>query len=293
MTSNLSRPCPLCGGKPVGIGFPYRTKYNETIFSYLKCGTCLSVYVDPIPDGQTFTKMYAKVEYHDSHYMDCSVEPYVESAKLLKKYLPPSSRVLDYGCGMGVFLRALKNEGMTPFGIEFDDSAARYAREATNCEVLSIAEFQALPEKPNFDAIHLGDVLEHLPNPVQTFYQLLDYLVPNGIIFIEGPLETNPSPVYWATRLYGVLKRLLKPDFVANHPPTHLFQTNAKQQLATFMQFDEFIELKYWAVYETGWPYNSTPGLKGAIAIAALALGGKRFLNFTFGNRFRAIFTRL
>lgn len=43
-----------------------------------------------------------------------------------------------------------------------------------------------------FDAIHLGDVLEHLPHPAS----LLRELEPlGGVFFIEGPLENNPSLV--------------------------------------------------------------------------------------------------
>jgi len=133
-------------------------------------------------------------------------------------------------------------------------------------------------------------VLEHLPNPAATLKELLCYLKPNGVLFVEGPLEINPSPVYWASHIFGALKRLVRPNFIATHPPTHLFRADAKQQLAFFSYIEPSCELKYWQVYETGWPYINGGTIKHAIASFANAIGGKKFLGITFGNRFRGVF---
>ena len=55
-----SRSCPICGGLSCSQKFPYATRFNGIDFSYLKCPRCTTVYVDPIPDSQTFAKIYAK-----------------------------------------------------------------------------------------------------------------------------------------------------------------------------------------------------------------------------------------
>ena len=89
MALDQSRNCPLCGGaRETGISFPYATWFNSVRFNYLKCGSCASVFVDPVPDSQTFARMYAKADYHDCYYEGKEGGAYTESAQLLKKYLP-------------------------------------------------------------------------------------------------------------------------------------------------------------------------------------------------------------
>lgn len=291
MTIEQSRTCPLCGAKATGVDFPYATRFNDVRFNYLRCGNCSSVFVDPVPDLETFARMYAKSDYHDCYYEGKDGGRYTESARLLKQYLPAGALVLDYGCGIGAFLKALGAEGFVPFGVEFDQDAARFAGENARCSTLSVDEFRARSEGLKFDAIHLGDVLEHLPDPAGTLRELLSQLRPGGVLFVEGPLEINPSPVFWAARLFGAIKLMARPAFIAGHPPTHLFRTGAKQQLAFFTRVDTSLSLQHWHIYETGWPYASGGKIKRAIAGLAIRLGGKRLFGSTFGNRFCGLFT--
>jgi SAM-dependent methyltransferase len=229
------RPCPLCGSDAASPGYPYATEFNSKHFGYHTCGKCKSVFVDPIPDTDTFSKMYAQHEYHDRFYQqDNSLAEYRASAKLLSKQLEMGSRVLDYGCGMGHFLIALREQGFTPFGVEFDPDAATAAASRTGCEVISVDAFFSSPIARPFDAIHLGDVLEHLPDPATTVSQLIACLRPGGLLYAEGPLERNASPVFWARSVIGVIKRRLKPGFTATHPPTRLYFTGSQQQFAFF-----------------------------------------------------------
>jgi SAM-dependent methyltransferase len=235
--------------------------------------------------------MYAKDAYHDIHYKEKESDAYSASARLLRQHMSPGSLVLDYGCGLGAFLKALKSSGFVPYGVEFDSDAGRFAKQNVGCEVLPVNEFHELPIKPTFDVIHLGDVLEHLSDPTATLSRLLDHLRPGGIVFVEGPLEINPSPVYWAARLYGIIKLVIKPGFVPNDPPLHLFRTEARAQLAFFKAFA--ISPVLWRVYETGWPYATGGVVKRAIARLAVILSGRRLFNVTFGNRFEGLFVKL
>lgn len=284
-----SRVCPLCGGRPRGTTFPFSTVFNGSRFHYMECANCRSVFVDPVPNSETFALMYAKADYHDHHYQGTEEAPYRESARLLRAHLPQGSRVLDYGCGTGAFLKALGAEGFNPFGVEFDKDAAAFAGRNARCETVSVDEFMGLVEKPVFDAIHLGDVLEHMPDPGGTLTQLLQFLRPGGLLFAEGPLETNPSPVYWAARTFGAIKHVARKDLGASGKPTHLFRTGAKQQRDFFLRVEPALAWKHWSVYETGWPYASGGRLKRSIANVAVAVGGRQLLAWTFGNRFRAI----
>ena len=287
-----SRLCPLCRSRADSVTFPYTTRFNGSMFYYLKCGCCSTVFVDPLPDVKTFSMMYSKSAYHDCHYDGVEHESYLESARLLRKYVPKDSFVLDYGCGLGAFLKALKSTGLVPYGVEYDVDAADFAGEGAGCKTASVSRFFSLSTRPAFDSIHLGDVLEHLPNPYETLCQLLDYLRPGGVLFIEGPLEINHSLVYYIARSFGYIKRLLRQGNFNYRPPTHLYRTGAKQQLAFIEQLDTELKCKVWEVYETGWPYTHGGAIKKIIAKTAVAFGSLSCFGSTYGNRFRGIFIK-
>lgn len=289
MTSNPRR-CPLCGAQAAGAAFPFATEFNDHHFKYVTCSGCSCVYVDPVPDDETFLRMYAKSQYHDAHYESVDDDAYVASARLLRELLPAGARVLDYGCGTGGFLRALRRTGLDPFGVEFDREAADAARMRSECQVQTVDEFWSETEVGTFDGIHLGDVLEHLPDPGEVLQRLLGRLRPGGILFAEGPLEVNPSPVYWFASLFGWTKRMLRLRSVARHPPTHLFRASARQQLAFFLRPGSSLELREWQVYETGWPYTHGGTLRRSIARLARCVATRTRRFHFFGNRFRGFF---
>ena len=176
----------MCGGQAGDAAFPYATVFNAQRFDYLRCLSCGAVFVDPVPDTITFELMYTKDAYHDRHYFGGECEEYAISAQMLRKFLPEGAAVLDYGCGFGAFLKALRSGGLIPTGAEFDAGAAKFAASCSQERVYSVAEFEALADKPLFDAVHFGDVLEHLPDPLNTLRTLLRLLRPGGLVFAEG-----------------------------------------------------------------------------------------------------------
>ena len=284
-----ARDCPICGGRPLRTSFPYATCFKGTNFAHLKCGGCKSVYVDPVPDADTFALMYAKSAYHDQFYDSGASDDYSKSLSLLIQHIEPGATILDYGCGLGMFLKVCGLQGLDSFGVEFDSEAARFAAKHANCEVMTVETFNRMDKSVRYDAIHMGDVLEHLPDPARTLSLLLNYLKPGGVLFLEGPLEANASAVYWSVRIFGMVKRFLKPKFIANDPPTHLFRTNGHAQKTFFTRVEKNLSVLHWEIYETGWPYSAGGFIKRSISACANFMGGRKFAGITFGNRFKAI----
>jgi len=282
--------CPLCGGKPKGLAFPYRIRYQDNLFHYVRCCQCATVYVSPVPDAITFESMYAPEAYHDLHYgLDVDLLAYQKSISLLNTFALPGCGILDFGCGAGHFLLACRLQGFRCFGVEFSRDAARAAAQCSGVAVVSVADWLSSDSVMLFDAIHLGDVLEHLPDPAGTLKQLLAALKPNGLLFFEGPLEENASLVLWASRSVGRLNRFLRPTLVGEGVPTHLFRTHSKAQKAFFNRLiPHAIEL-YWELDESGWPYASGGRVKRMIASLARRVSLVPVIGSMFGNRFRLI----
>ena len=84
-------------------------------------------------------------------------------------------------------------------------------------------------------------------------------------------------------------KYFFRPKVINFDPPYHLIRVGSKQQLEFFNKLSTPVDVIYWEVYETGWPYLGGGLIKNFIAKTALILSGKKFFNLTFGNRFKAI----
>ena len=289
MLKDKKSKCILCDSEKNFISFPYSITFNDSTFEHRFCKDCKCVFVDPIPSENDFKKIYQNDNYHEEHYVSNDLVEYKKSANLLAEFINPNqSSVLDYGCGYGHFLKTLSNVGFEAIGLEFDKGACIKAQEYSGCSVKHISEFNYDNNK-NFQAIHLGDVLEHLPNPRETLDQLIGVLNKKGIIFIEGPLEINPSLVYWSSKLFGFIKKILVSKDQQGEP-THLIKVNERTQLDFILALDPRIECLHWEVYETGWPYINNGFLRNIIAKIAILLSGKKFFSMHMGNRFRGVF---
>lgn len=288
----MNRSCPLCGCHRANLSFPYRIKFENLVFDYKKCAACKTVFVDPDPDPETLSRMYCRDQYHDVHYDVCRTDRYDTSVKLLSLYAPTGSTVLDYGCGSGFFLKALNSAGFHSFGVEYDSSIADKAALNSGSIVINVDNFFMSPCEigSEFDVIHLGDVIEHVPHPGDFLRQIIPRLKDGGYLFVEGPLEANPSLVYWASKLFGMLKHLLRPNFIGNGTPWHLFRTNWAQQLEFFHIVEPKLTLLHWQVLETGSPYVNNGRVKNLISNLAIKLSGKKVGPFVLGNYFVAIF---
>lgn len=287
-TTNKTK-CLICNCTNNSKVFPYSTTFNNETFSYLRCESCHSVFVSPIPNENTFKLMYSKNHYHDCFYNDNDNNNYKDSVDLLSKYVDKGGAILDYGCGLGYFLKELRSAGFDQYGVEFDQNAAEFSSKKAECKVWTVEQFMSNSFKHVFDAIHMGDVLEHLDNPINSMDDILKKLKHKGILFVEGPLEINASPVYFSILSFGFFKYFFRPKVINFDPPYHLIRVGSKQQLEFFNKLSTPVDVIYWEVYETGWPYLGGGLIKNFIAKTALILSGKKFFNLTFGNRFKAI----
>jgi len=104
--------------------------------------------------------------------------------------LPPSSRVLDVGCGHGWFLMAAAARGYRAVGIE-PDAAVEAIAEANDVDVRLGYFPDVLDPTEKFDAVVFNDVFEHLPDPVQALKHVRACVMPTGLVAINLPLATG------------------------------------------------------------------------------------------------------
>lgn len=108
----------------------------------------------------------------------------------VKKYVDvQNKKVLDIGCGGGLFLSKMKIAGAKVIGIELSDTRAYYSKTKHDIEVIKRTIEDSYWEifKNAFDVITLWDVIEHVNFPLSTLQHATNMLKPNGILLIDTP----------------------------------------------------------------------------------------------------------
>lgn len=114
------------------------------------------------------------------------------------KFLPPNknARILDVGCGIGLFLYFLKAKGYSNFfGIDISRQQVEFCRNnITDCvELVDAFDFLARENKP-YQAIVMTDLLEHIPKDRSIKFLSLacNALDQGGTLIIRVPNMSNP-----------------------------------------------------------------------------------------------------
>lgn len=115
----------------------------------------------------------------------------------MERQMPHKGRLLDLGCGPGVFLRVARTRGWQPQGLELSTVSAEACR-AAGFDVIAQPLDQAQLEPGAFDAVVLHHVLEHLHDPNDTLHRCHKLLRRGGLLFIAVPNARS-----WRARLQG------------------------------------------------------------------------------------------
>jgi 2-polyprenyl-3-methyl-5-hydroxy-6-metoxy-1,4-benzoquinol methylase len=96
-------------------------------------------------------------------------------------------RLLDVGAHVGKFLAAAASRGWEASGVEPNPATAAYARERTGLTVVSGGLALAGANGARFHAVTLTDVLEHIPQPLETLAAAASLLEEDGWIAVKVP----------------------------------------------------------------------------------------------------------
>lgn len=132
----------------------------------------------------------------------------------IENYKITSPRILEIGCSGGYFSSTLKDHGYYVYGVEpFTDEAFKEGL-VDDFFYGSVEDFCTKPDSNiyhSFDAIILGDVLEHLLDPENTLIKLTAFLNPIGVIIASIPnithigIQRMISDRQWMYQKYGIL----------------------------------------------------------------------------------------
>jgi 2-polyprenyl-3-methyl-5-hydroxy-6-metoxy-1,4-benzoquinol methylase len=270
------RLCPNCHSKE----HSGRLKEGEHII--VRCDNCSLLFLLNIPDEKEIYEDYYKIEFTKEDYNAESKYPYladifeinrqrIQKLNQLQKALKSTGKkILDIGCGSGLFLKTAKDEGYETYGIDISANALKFAKEEFGLNAEAKSTEDIINEEKKFDIITLWHVLEHFLNPVKELISIKDLLSPGGYIFIEVPNFNSAE-----FRLSGYKWK------GGNHPKYHRTFFSNKTLEETLMRsgFGNFqrIQISYQLPARNPL-FNSAKKFFNAIAMDA-------FLDYTAYNR--------
>jgi SAM-dependent methyltransferase len=208
-------------------------------FPGARCPDCGFVFLRRQPTGAGFERLYDseyfQSDYHCGHeerpYFATESEQTAASSVLLEWIESAASRgrILEVGCAGGYFLHAAQERGWAGVGVEISPAASAFAREELGLDVRTGSLEKAGFESASFDAAFMGDVLEHVPEPMETLAELHRILRPGGALLLAGPLTINSIDRRLGLGIYRALGRTK----TLRQPPYHLTEfTPATQRAA-------------------------------------------------------------
>jgi len=93
-------------------------------------------------------------------------------------------RLLDIGCGTGIFLEVAGRAGWQAEGVEVSEYAARQARQR-GLHVICQAIGDVALERATYDCVTLWDVIEHLPDPLEVLRKAAGALRAGGVLALS------------------------------------------------------------------------------------------------------------
>lgn len=168
----------------------------------IECKACAFKHIVPIPSVEELNQMYQYEFYtvEEPLYLECHREDlewwnvvYSQRYQIFESEIHSSNpKLLDVGSGPGFFLLHGQQRGWQTLGVEPSAQAAAHSRDLGLDIVQDFLTEEVVSQIGRFDAIHLSEVLEHVPDPAEILGFLPQLLHPGGVVCVVVPNEYSP-----------------------------------------------------------------------------------------------------
>ncbi|MBI4895172.1 MAG: class I SAM-dependent methyltransferase [Candidatus Aenigmarchaeota archaeon] len=172
---------------------------NQKYFDYrgivsFVCDKCDCLYDDKVP--VSVEDVYDNVDYLEHTKKTSYIKEYeyrknrfgFERANIIESSLGSlkGKRILDIGCGTGLFLDVMTKFGAVPDGLEISKPLAEYTAKRLGIKVFT-EDFMGFSSDYRYDVITMFDLIEHIKNPLDMLQRAKELLNKGGIILVFTP----------------------------------------------------------------------------------------------------------
>lgn len=199
--------CLLCESEKIEPIEGYERHY------LVKCKNCDFVFIRRIPTLQELNDYYE--HYASAHYLSpITVMRYHKLLDEFEKYRK-TGKILDVGCGIGLFLNIAKERGWEVYGTEFSADAIKICKEKGITMHGGILDSDNYEEEM-FDVITSFEVIEHINNPLEETAHIQKILRKGGLFYCTTP------------NFNSLMRYYLKADYNVIEYPEHLSYYTSK-----------------------------------------------------------------
>ena len=174
----------------------------ETL-TVVRCGTCGLVFLDSAEDETELQGLYTEQYYRErkDYYFGNTVadpakgeeneniEEFAEGLHNLRRLSPEGKRLLDVGCGVGVFLRMARQDHWQVTGADISSFAAKYGQEQFGLDIRQgTLRSLALPPEA-VGVVTMWDLIEHVSDPVAELREAARVVKAGGYLLVNTPNE--------------------------------------------------------------------------------------------------------
>ena len=204
--------CPLCRGPVVGVG-------SKRGWRLAHCPRCDHYAVLPCPTEAELQAIYSSTAGYgvgrESSLADTDGRPAARLDTALLALGVKRKTFLEVGCGDGRLLFHMRNLGWEVAGTDYSDVYVEKCR-AHGLDVRH-GVLGGAGLSRDWSVAYLGDVVEHLPNPLETLGEVISHLAPGGIVVVR-----TPNAASGFSRLSCWLNRVTRTDWLASEAPLHI-----------------------------------------------------------------------
>ncbi len=165
--------------------------------------------------------------------------------------LKPGDKVLDVGCGSGAFSNLLTQRGLNVTGVDLSPNLIARARELQPSIPFLVEDAEQLSfPAASFDAVFLGGVIHHFPDPSKLAAEVFRVVKPGGAFYAFDPNRLNPIMFLLrahASPLYNSV------GVTPNEQPVLPRQVGRVFAAAGFDVTQEFVSVGYQYVAPSRW----------------------------------------
>jgi SAM-dependent methyltransferase len=166
---------------------PTTNAFGTALSDIVRCRSCGHMQLESFPDDAALAASYGGAAAED--YVREEAGQRATARAVLERVERHVARgaLLDLGCWVGFLLAEARDRGWQVSGVEPSEFASAYARERLGLDVVTAELLGAQVPPGPFDAVVLGDVIEHLPRPGEALERIADLLPPGGVVCMMLP----------------------------------------------------------------------------------------------------------